>query len=64
MLVLTRKLGQRIVIGDEIEIVVLEVHGSRVKLGVQGPAEVPVHRSEVFDRIERPAAEPHCVQCG
>jgi carbon storage regulator len=64
MLVLTRKLGQRVIIGNEIEVIVLEVHGSRVKLGVQVPSEVPIHRSEVFDRIADETAPPVGAQCG
>ena len=53
MLVLTRKTGERIVIGDAIELTVLEVSGKRVRLGVVAPAEVPVHRAEVADQMER-----------
>lgn len=51
MLVLSRKVGERVVIGREIEITVLEVRGSRVKLGFNGPAEVPIHREEVQQEI-------------
>ncbi len=51
MLVLSRKKGQRIVIGAEIEVVVLEVRGNRVKLGIEGPAEVPIHRRELREEL-------------
>ncbi|MBN2476025.1 MAG: carbon storage regulator [Pirellulales bacterium] len=51
MLVLSRKRGERIVIGQEIEVVVLEVRGDRVKLGFVGPAEVPIHRRETHEKI-------------
>jgi len=51
MLVLTRKPQEAVRIGDDIEVVVLEVHGDRVKLGFRAPAEVPIHRGEVHDRI-------------
>lgn len=51
MLVLTRKLGQSIVINDEIEIVVLEVRGEQVRLGIKAPRDVPVHRKEIFEQI-------------
>ena len=51
MLVLTRKLQQSIMIGDEIEIVVLEVRGEGVRLGIRAPKTVTVHRKEVFDLI-------------
>ena len=51
MLVLTRKLGQSIVIGDEIEVVVLEVRGEQVRLGIKAPKTVTVHRKEIYDQI-------------
>ena len=53
MLVLTRKTAESIVIGDGIEIRVLEISGGRVRLGISAPADVPVHRSEVAARIEQ-----------
>lgn len=52
MLVLTRKKGERVVIGREIEVIVLEIRGDRVKLGFQGPAEVPIHRQELYQKIK------------
>jgi len=51
MLVLTRKLNQSIVIDDSIEVVVLEVRGEQVRLGIKAPKNVPVHRKEIFDQI-------------
>lgn len=51
MLVLTRKQGQRVVIGGNIEVVVLESHGDRVRLGFVAPNEVPIHREEIHHRI-------------
>lgn len=51
MLVLTRKLNQSIMIGEEIEVVVLEVRGEQVRLGIKAPKNVSVHRKEVFDQI-------------
>ncbi len=53
MLVLTRRVNESIVIGDSIEVKVLEVRGDQVKLGVQAPRRVPVHRKEVFEEIVR-----------
>ncbi len=53
MLVLTRKQGERIVIGDNIEIVVTEVSGSKVRLGFVAPKEVAIHREEVYRRVAR-----------
>ena len=52
MLVLSRKCGEEIVIGDNIIVTVLSVQGDRVKLGVTAPGEVPIHREEVQRRIE------------
>lgn len=51
MLILNRKQGERVVIGEGVEVVVLAVHGNRVKLGFRGPAEVPIHRQELHRRI-------------
>jgi carbon storage regulator len=51
MLVLTRKLNQSIVIGDGIEIIVLEVRGEQVRLGIKAPKSVAVHRKEIYDQI-------------
>jgi carbon storage regulator len=59
MLVLSRKPNEAIKIGQDIEIVVLEVHGDRVKLGFLAPAEVPIHRGEVHERINLPLALEH-----
>ena len=52
MLVLSRKHGEKIVIGDSITVTVVEVKGDRVRIGVTAPAEVAVHREEVQARIE------------
>ena len=51
MLVLSRKRGEAIVIDGDIEVTVLAVRGDRVKLGFRGPAEVPIHRQEVYRKI-------------
>jgi carbon storage regulator len=53
MLVLSRKKNESIVINDDITIVVVEIRGDKVRLGVDAPKEVPVHRREVFDAIRR-----------
>jgi carbon storage regulator len=55
MLVLSRKKNESIVINDDITIVVVEIRGDKVRLGVEAPKEVPVHRREVFDAIHRNA---------
>lgn len=51
MLVLNRKAGERIWIGQNIELTVLGIQGGRVKLGFSGPPEVPIHRDELMQRI-------------
>jgi carbon storage regulator len=53
MLVLSRKRDERIVIGDNIVITVVEVRGDKVRLGIEAPSEVPVHRQEVLDAMRR-----------
>ena len=58
MLVLSRKKNESIVINDDITIVVVEIRGDKVRLGVEAPKEVPVHRREVFDAIHRNEATP------
>jgi carbon storage regulator len=55
MLVLSRKRDERIVIGDNIVITVVEVRGDKVRLGIEAPSEVPVHRQEVLDAMKRNA---------
>jgi carbon storage regulator len=51
MLVLSRKVNERIVIGSNVQVTVLAVCGNRVKLGIVGPKDVPIHRQELYDRI-------------
>ena len=53
MLVLARKLNQRIVIGDDIFVKILRLEGDVVKLGIQAPVSIPVHRQEVYDEIQK-----------
>lgn len=53
MLVLSRKPGESIVIGGDIEVTIVEVRGEKVKLGFVGPSDVPIHREEVFRRIQK-----------
>lgn len=63
MLVFSRKAGQSTVIGNEITVTVLEVHGNRVKLGFSGPADVPIHREELFRRVMEGSVEPAHAAC-
>ncbi|MBE3583475.1 MAG: carbon storage regulator CsrA [Limnochordaceae bacterium] len=52
MLVLTRKIDESIMIGDEIKITVVGVRGDQVKLGIEAPRQIPVHREEIFREIQ------------
>ena len=56
MLVLTRKPKQSIIIGDDIEVTVLGVYGVKVRLGIQAPSDVPVHRTEIYLEIQQQEA--------
>ncbi len=58
MLVLSRKKNESIVINDDITIVVVEIRGDKVRLGVEAPKEMPVHRREVYDAIKRNEEPP------
>ncbi|MBA3037377.1 MAG: carbon storage regulator CsrA [Desulfobacterium sp.] len=51
MLIITRKAGERITIGDDIVVTIIEVKGSLVKLGIDAPRSVSVHRQEIYDKI-------------
>ena len=52
MLVLTRKLGESIVIGNNMRVTVLEMQGKQIRLGIEAPPEVSVHRGEVYESIK------------
>ncbi|MGK0500181.1 MAG: carbon storage regulator [Oceanicoccus sp.] len=52
MLILTRRIGETIVIGDEVKLTVLEVKGNQVRIGIQAPRDVEVHREEIYQRIQ------------
>ena len=53
MLILSRKIGESIQIDHDVKIVVLETKGKQVRLGIEAPAHVTVHRSEIYDRIQK-----------
>ena len=52
MLVMTRRIGERIVIGSNVTLTVLSVQGNQVRIGIDAPRNVPVHREEIYRRIE------------
>ena len=52
MLILTRKIGETIAIGDDVKIQVVDIKGRQVRLGIQAPADMTVHREEVYIRIQ------------
>ena len=64
MLVLTRQLDQSIVIGDDIQITVVEVKGDKIRLGIKAPRDVQVHRSEIYDAIQSENAAASNVRVG
>jgi len=63
MLVLCRKRGEQIVIGENIEVVVLEIRDDRVKLGFKGPLEVPIHRQELHEKLSDRQAAMYRSDC-
>jgi carbon storage regulator len=55
MLILTRRVGETVIIGDDVDVTVLGVKGNQVRLGVKAPKDVTVHREEIYERICREA---------
>ena len=53
MLILTRRMGESVMIGDKISLKVLDINGHQVRIGVSAPTDVPVHREEIYERIKR-----------
>lgn len=64
MLVLTRKSGESITIGDDVVVSVLEIKGSQVKVGIKAPVGICVHRGEIFERIQQENMLASSVEAG
>ena len=58
MLILTRRISESVIIGDNVKITVLGVKGSQVRLGIDAPKEVSVHREEIYERIKQEKNQP------
>ncbi len=61
MLILTRRIGETIRINDDISVTVLSVNGQQVKLGIAAPADVAVHREEIYERIQAEKRRPEAA---
>ena len=57
MLILTRRVGEALMVGDDTKIVVLGVKGSQIRLGINAPKDVKVHREEIYEKINEESAE-------
>ena len=64
MLVLSRQKDESIVIGDDIEITIVDIRGDKVRLGIAAPSEIPVHRKEVYEAIQRENVQAAQVKPG
>lgn len=58
MLILTRRVGETVMIGDEVTVTVLGVKGNQVRVGVNAPKDIAVHREEIYERIKKEEESP------
>lgn len=63
MLILTRRAGEALMIGDDAKITVLGVKGNQVRIGIEAPKDLPVHRQEIYDRIQHQLKKEGCGRC-
>lgn len=64
MLMLTRRIGQTLVIGDNVKVTVLGVKGNQVRIGIEAPKDVSIHRQEIYERIQQGQPAPKAVANG
>ena len=59
MLILTRRINETLIIGDDVEVTVLGIKGNQVRIGIDAPRDTPVHREEIYAKIQRDAGKPY-----
>ena len=64
MLILTRRVGEKLMIGDDVSVVILGVKGNQVRIGVNAPKEVAVHREEIYEKIQAEQTDEDSPESG